>query len=231
MGSLARTPLAALAAAALVTATWGTATATAAGPGAGSATGRTTLPGSTPAWATAAHRVGPANGSRRSASASTCDNRDAAGAAAYARAVSTKGSALYGKFLTPAQYRSRFSPTDAAVSGVKTWLRGQGFTIGVGPDQQQVRRGHGTSTRAAKAFGTSFATYRYQGQTMRSNTTALSVPSSLPAGAGASSASTSRATWCRPTPRRRPASATRHRARGTGVRRRSTTPPRRTARS
>jgi subtilase family serine protease len=177
MGSLARTPLAALAAAALVTATWGTATA--AGAGSGAATGRTALPGSTPAWATAAHRVGPATGSQKVDFRVYLDNRDATGAAAYARAVSTKGSALHGKFLTPAQFRAKFSPTNAAVSGVQTWLRGQGFTIGSVPTNNKYVEALGTVDRAAKAFGTSFATFRYQGHTMRSNTTALSVPSSL----------------------------------------------------
>jgi subtilase family serine protease len=107
-------------------------------------------------------------------------NRDAAGAAAYARAVSTKGSARYGKFLTPAQFRSRFSPTDGTVTRVESWLRQQGFAIGKVPANNKFVEAIGTVATAAKAFDTSFATYRYQGQTMRSNTTALKVPSTLP---------------------------------------------------
>jgi subtilase family serine protease len=107
-------------------------------------------------------------------------NRDAAGAAAYARAVSTKGSARYGKFLSPAQFRSRFSPTDATVTRVESWLRHQGFTIGHVPANNKFVEAIGTVATAARAFDTSFATYRYQGQTMRSNSTALKVPSSLP---------------------------------------------------
>jgi subtilase family serine protease len=107
-------------------------------------------------------------------------NRDAAGAAAYARAVSTKGSARYGKFLTPAQFRSRFSPTDGTVTRVESWLRQQGFAIGKVPANNKFVEAIGTVATAAKAFDTSFATYRYLGQTMRSNTTALKVPSTLP---------------------------------------------------
>jgi subtilase family serine protease len=106
-------------------------------------------------------------------------NRDAASAAAYARAVSTRGNPHYGDFLTPSQYRSRFSPTDAAVTRVEGWLRSQGFRIGVVPKNNKYVEATGRLSQAAKAFHTSFATYRYGGQTMRSNTSALKVPASL----------------------------------------------------
>ncbi len=182
MRLLPRTPLVGVAATALVLSTGIVALA------AGSTSGSTArsasstsiaLSGSKPSWATTAHRVGPANGSKKVGFRVYLHNRDAAGAAAYARAVSTKGSALYGKFLTPAQYRSRFSPTDAAVTRVKSWLRGQGFAIGVVPANNKYVEATGTLGRAAKAFKTSFATYRYHGQRMRSNTSALKVPASL----------------------------------------------------
>jgi subtilase family serine protease len=146
---------------------------------AGTSGGSTALPGSLPTWATAAHRVGPASGSQRVGFRVYLRNHDAAGAMAYARAVSTKGSALYGKFLTPAQFRARFSPTDADVARVESWLRSQGFTVGVVPDNNKYVEAVGTVAAASTAFHTSFATFRYKGQTMRSNTSALSVPSAL----------------------------------------------------
>jgi subtilase family serine protease len=146
---------------------------------AGSATSRTALPGSVSSWATAAHRVGPAGSSQKIGFRVYLTNRDPAGAAAYARAVSTKGNALYGKFLTPAQFRSRFSPTDATVNRVSGWLRDEGFSIGTVPANNKYVEAIGTVGQAAEAFDTTFATYRYRGQTMRSNTTALKVPTSL----------------------------------------------------
>jgi subtilase family serine protease len=139
----------------------------------------TALPGSVASWATAAHRVGPATTSQKVGFRVYLTNRDPAGAAAYAQAVSTKGNALYGKFLTPAQFRSRFSPTDGTVSRVSGWLRDQGFSIGTVPANKKYVEAIGTLAQAAEAFKTSFATYRYKGQTMRSNTTALKVPASL----------------------------------------------------
>lgn len=146
---------------------------------AGHSSGTSALPGSVPTWATAAHRVGSTPDSQPIGFRVYLRNRDEAGAEAYARAASSKGSALYGKFLTPAQYRAKFSPTDSDVSRVQSWLRDQGFTIGVVPDNNKYVEAIGTVAKAAKAFDTSFATFSYQGQTMRSNTRPLSVPSSL----------------------------------------------------
>ena len=140
---------------------------------------RITLAGSKPTWATAAHRVGNAKSAKKVGFRVYLHNRDAAGAAAYARAVSTKGSPLFGKFLSPAQYRSRYSPTDASVARVESWLRSQGFSIRMVPKNNKYVQARGTLGQAAKAFHTSFATYRYQGHTMRSNTSALKVPGSL----------------------------------------------------
>jgi subtilase family serine protease len=170
--SLPRTPLVGLAVVALVTAGGGAAVA------AGSS-GSRTLPGSVPAWANAAHRVGSADSSQAVGFRVYLDNRNQAEAEKYATAVSTKGNALYGKFLTPQQYRSKFSPTDTSVTTVKTWLRGQGFTIGAVPTNNKYVEAIGTVAQAAKAFDTTFATYRYDGTTMRSNASALTVPSSL----------------------------------------------------
>jgi subtilase family serine protease len=171
--SLPRTPLVGLAVVALVTASGGAAMA------AGGGSNSRTLPGSIPAWANTAHRVGSTDASQSIGFRVYLDNRDQAAAAKYASAVSTKGNALYGKFLTPQQYRSKFSPTDTSVAAVKSWLRGQGFTIGAVPTNNKYVEAVGTVAQAAKTFDTSFATYRFDGATMRSNTTALAVPNSL----------------------------------------------------
>ena len=56
--------------------------------------------------------------------------RDAAGAQALVRAVSTPGSVSYRHYLSTARWEARFSPSAAEVSTVRTWLRSQGFTVG-----------------------------------------------------------------------------------------------------
>ncbi|GAB2969684.1 S53 family peptidase [Nocardioides montaniterrae] len=102
--------------------------------------------------------------------------RDPAAAQALAVSVSTPGSADYGKFLTPAQFRSRFSPSSASVSQVQTWLKSQGFAVGSVPTNNKYVEATGTAAQAAAAFSTSFADYKVEGRTIRSNTSALSVP-------------------------------------------------------
>jgi subtilase family serine protease len=161
-----------LAALALVAASAGAATA------AGSS-GRSTLSGSTPSWANASHKVGSADGSAQVDFRVYLDNRDGASAQSYATAVSTPGNALYRKFLTAQQYRAQFSPSAQNVAATRSWLKGQGFSIGTVPLNNKYVEATGTVAQAAKAFDTSFATYSYGGATLRSNASALSVPSSL----------------------------------------------------
>jgi subtilase family serine protease len=168
-------PAAALvAAAALAAGTTGLISpATAAGPS------RTTLPGSTPAWATSAHRVGNTAGS------TPVDFRVYLGwtggdaARDLAVSVSTPGSTDYGKFLTPAQFRSRFAPSTASVKAVKAWLGDQGFTVTSVPTNRKYVEATGTAAQAEAAFRTSLAEYSVQGRTVRGNSQALSVPADL----------------------------------------------------
>ena len=96
----------------------------------------------------------------------------------YARAVSTRAS-KYGKFLTPAQFRTRFSPSTPPSARVRPGC-GAGLHGRHVPTNHKYVEAVGTVGQAAKAFATSFATYRVQGQTMRSNTTPLQRAASLP---------------------------------------------------
>ena len=178
MRTLPRTPLVGVAAA-LLTTTGLVALTAGSSSGSSVSSASITLPGSVPSWATPAHRVGSADGSQQVGFRVYLSNRDAAGAAAYAQAVSTKGNPAYGKFLTPAQFRSRFSPTNTDVARVESWLQSQGFKVGAVPANNKYVEAVGTVADATQAFDTSFATFRYDGQTMRSNTKALKVPSSL----------------------------------------------------
>ncbi len=56
--------------------------------------------------------------------------RDPAALAAYARAVSTPGSAGYRRYLTPARFARRFGATAAQVRAVRRSLRSRGLTPG-----------------------------------------------------------------------------------------------------
>jgi subtilase family serine protease len=140
-----------------------------------------TLPGSVPAWAQPANRVGSAAGSDRVAFRVYLSWRGGNAAAALATAVSTPGSASYGKFLTPAQFRTRFAPSRTDVAAVQQWLRGAGFSVDYTPANNRYVQAEGTVAQAATAFHTTFSRYRVSGKTLRAPNSALSVPSSVPA--------------------------------------------------
>ncbi|GGB47669.1 serine protease [Flexivirga endophytica] len=148
----------------------------AAGAHAAPANGRSTLTGSQAPWATSAHKVGSAHGAEKVTFRVYLPNK--ADASSYALAVSTPGNALYGKFLTPAQYRKKFSPTAGQVSAVSSWLKSQGAHVGSVPGNNKYVEATTTVSNAAKMFHTGFAEYSFQGHRLRANTTPLSVPTS-----------------------------------------------------
>jgi subtilase family serine protease len=101
------------------------------------------------------------------------------GAQALATAVSTPGSASYGRFLTPAQWESRFSPTAGQVSEVKGFLRQRGFTLqAVSADRMEVDAS-GTAAQIERVFATSLSYHRVDGVKLRLADRDLSVPVAL----------------------------------------------------
>ncbi len=141
--------------------------------------GKNTLPGSVPLWAQAAHKVGASDKNAQIDFRVYLNNRGGDAAAAYASAVATPGNALYGKFLSAAQYAEKFSPTQSDVDSVSAWLKAQRLKVGYVPDNRKYVEATGTVAQAAAAFGTSFSDYTVQGQQLRANETPLVVPSSL----------------------------------------------------
>jgi subtilase family serine protease len=100
-------------------------------------------------------------------------------AEAFASAVSTPGSASYGKYLTPAQWEARFSPSASSVAKVQTFLRQGGFKVGaVSADRMEVPA-TGTAAQVERAFATSLATYRVHGHNLRLADRNLAVPSDI----------------------------------------------------
>jgi subtilase family serine protease len=123
---------------------------------------RIAIAGTHPAWATAANRV-----SSQAVTTGTVDarvylaGRNQAGLAAYAKAVSTPGNALYGHYLSPSQVMAAFGPTSAQVSAVQKWLAENSLTVtnvkaGVGGYVEVT----GSIQDAVKAFGVTFGTFK-----------------------------------------------------------------------
>lgn len=137
------------------------------------------LSGSVPSWAKAANKKAATTGSDQVDFRVYLDWRGGTAAEDYARAVTTPGNKLYGKFLTAAQFNSQFAPSADTVDAVKSWLKTNGFTVGEVPANNKYVEAVGTVAQAAKAFSTSFDDYAVQGKVLRSNASPLVVPDSL----------------------------------------------------
>ena len=151
----------------------------AAGSASAAPSGRATLAGSVPPWATAASFKQAADTSAYVGFRVYLGWTSESAAAALAQAVSDPRSSSYGHYLTPAQFRQQFAPSQASVAAVQNWLRSQGFTIDYTPLNNHYVAAEGTVAQAAAAFGTSFGEYSYQGQLLRAPTSALTIPASL----------------------------------------------------
>ncbi|HLY15216.1 MAG TPA: protease pro-enzyme activation domain-containing protein, partial [Candidatus Limnocylindrales bacterium] len=108
------------------------------------ASGRATLTGSTPAWATASNFKGATSSTDNVGFRVYLGWNNPAGAAALAAAVSNPKSASYGKYLSAAQFRQQFAPSQGSVNAVKSWLRSQGFSIDYTPTNNLYVAAEGT---------------------------------------------------------------------------------------
>jgi subtilase family serine protease len=145
-----------------------------------------TLSGSVAPYATANRAIGAVAGSQKLTIQVWLKQRTAA-AESFATAVSTPGSAAFGKYLSPGAYLARFGATSAQAASVASWLKSSGFT-GVAADagRDYVQATAAVSTINA-AFRTQLTYYRPSGANnagpyaLRANNRAVSLPASVAA--------------------------------------------------
>jgi len=95
------------------------------------------------------------------------------------QALSSPGTASFRKFLTPAEFRSTYSPSTASVAAVESWVRGAGLTVkSVAPSRLYVEV-TGTMRRAESLVGTALHTYAYQGQDLAEPVSNYTIPAAL----------------------------------------------------
>lgn len=138
---------------------------------------RVTLAGAQPSWAK--KRAGAPADSQPINMNVFLGWRDAGGLDAFIKRVSTPGSAEYGKFLTPAQFRSRYAPTAASVAKVTAFLTGAGLKIGKIPANHGYVPVTGTVAQAEQAFGTKLAYFKKGGRLRRAPASKVTIPSDL----------------------------------------------------
>ncbi|MGW1749940.1 S53 family peptidase [Streptomyces sp. NPDC002092] len=139
--------------------------------------GRHALAGTKPAWATAKADKGATSDGAQVSARVYFAGKDAAGLAAYAKAVSDPSSASYGKYLSAKKAQARFGATKAQVAAVKSWLKASGLKV-TGTTQHYVSV-TGDVAAAEKAFGTQLHNYTKGSKTYRAPAKAASVPDSL----------------------------------------------------
>ncbi|WP_129309482.1 S53 family peptidase [Streptomyces sp. L2] len=138
---------------------------------------RNALAGTKPAWATPKADKGSTANSNRVHARVYLAGRDAAGLAAYAKAVSDPSSPHYGKYLSAKKAQARFGATKAQVTAVKNWLKSAGLTVTSVTDHYVAVSGDVAA--AEKAFGTQLHNYAKGAKTYRAPQHSASAPASL----------------------------------------------------
>lgn len=148
---------------------------------AGAASTRHVVPGSTPGWIRHARTLGRTSSSSSVSFGVLLGMRNTSTVAAQIQALSDPTSPDYGKWLTSAQFDAQYAPSSDSVKAVQGWLRGQGFQVTSTLRSGMLVEASGTAAQIEKTFDTTLSNYELQGQQVRSNSTALSLPSSTPA--------------------------------------------------
>ena len=141
--------------------------------------GRSKLNGNRPAWAAPAQRTGNVSSKEQIDVQVFLKWRNATDLDSFAAAVSNPQSAQYRQYLTPAQFRARFSPSQADYAAVSSWLESQGLTVTAGPDNRHWVNATGSAAEVSRAFGTTLGTYKYRGGAHRAPDSEPSMPASI----------------------------------------------------
>ena len=130
-------------------------------PGGAVPSDRVELPGSGPTFDTAPAEATPASERVEIAVLLGLEHRDEA--QALLAEVSDPGGASYADYLTPDEFRDRFSPPQSDVDAVSTWLESQGFTIGDIPTNRLYVPAIATAAQVESAFAVELASYPTEG--------------------------------------------------------------------
>lgn len=140
---------------------------------------RTVLPGSTPPWANSKNYTSAADPNAYVGFRVYLGWTNQSAVEALAQAVSDPHSPSYGQYLTPAQFRQQFAPSQSQVGAVQSWLHSQGFSVEYTPTNNHYVSAEGTVAQVQAAFSTNLGMYTVDGLTLRSPASDVSIPSSL----------------------------------------------------
>jgi subtilase family serine protease len=141
--------------------------------------GTVALTGSRPSFVAHATDLGPASTKQSVDFEVLLSYPDQAAVEAEARAVSTPGSSQFRHFLTTAQFRARYSPSQSAVNAVSSWVRSDGLSVASVARSRLYVEVTGTMAQAEKLVGTRLDTYRYLGKNVNEPVAEYRIPASL----------------------------------------------------
>jgi subtilase family serine protease len=98
---------------------------------------------------------------------------------ALVQAQQTPGSTWYHKWLTPAEYASRFGLSDSDIAKIESWLEGHGFAIDRVSNSHNSISFSGSAGTVESAFQTEIHYYKVDGETHFANATQILIPSAL----------------------------------------------------
>ncbi len=130
-------------------------------------------------WADASARVGSAPDAERVSVALYLGFRNESALKDLVADVSTPGSARYGQYLTPEQFRAQFAPDAKSVALVQKELTKLGFHIDYTPKSGLFVQASGSVAQVKAAFGVTQDLYSYRGRTLRSNAQSPRLPAAI----------------------------------------------------
>ena len=93
--------------------------------------------------------------------------------------VSDPDSALYGHYLTPAQFTHRYAPSTATVAAVETFVRSYGLRVDEVPANRAYVYVTGTAGQMERAFSTEIDRYVFNGRPEQAPSRPLTVPATF----------------------------------------------------
>jgi subtilase family serine protease len=157
----------------------GLAAAWAAAPG--YAAGRTTVADTQPGWAKPANLARAAGGDDRLAFSVWLGWRDQAGLDATLAGLYGQAPPANERWLTPEEFRARYSPPQAQVDAVRAWLRDSGFAVVAVPRNRLFVTASGTVDQVERSFDVHENLYRLDGRTVRAPDADPAVPAGIAA--------------------------------------------------
>ena len=130
-------------------------------------------------WLGQSKLVSHANPSGRVYLSVYLNNRNEAGLSRFLQDLYRPGSAVFHRFLTPAQFHAAYSPTAASVNAVKAFLAQKGLKVLSSPANGMYVDAIGSVAQVEKAFGITENVYSYKGRQLRANAQAPIVSAAL----------------------------------------------------